>query len=72
MPEINKAMDEAKLLTDPAERAEAWAKIDRMVTEQAPAIHYNWDKEPMIASENVNNVVSKDTTQVSIPFTSIK
>ena len=72
VPEINKAMDEAKLLTDPAERAEAWAKIDRMVTEQAPAINYNWDKEPMIASENVNNVVSKDTTQVSIPFTSIK
>ena len=28
MPEINKAIDDAKLVTDPAERAQAWADVE--------------------------------------------
>ena len=44
-PEINQAMNEAKLLTDPAERTKAWADIDKMIIEQAPTVHWIWDKD---------------------------
>ena len=43
-------MDEAELLTDPKERAEAWAKIDTMVTEQAPLVNWIWDKQALLRS----------------------
>ena len=42
-PAINKAIDAAKLVVDPAERAQAWADVNKMITEQAPAIPYMWD-----------------------------
>ena len=47
------------MLTDPAERAEAWAEIDKLVTEQAPAVPYQWEKEPMLQSSDVNGVVNE-------------
>ena len=42
-PAINKAIDAAKLVVDPAKRAQAWADVNKMITEQAPAIPYMWD-----------------------------
>ena len=71
-PEINKAMNEAALLTDPAERAQAWAEIDRMITEQAPAINWIWDKTPNIRSENVNGVIDEDNALWSLSHTSLR
>ena len=38
VPAINDQMNAAKLLTDPKERATAWAEADRAITEQAPGI----------------------------------
>ena len=38
MPEINEAIDEATLIDDPEERAQAWGEIDTMITAQAPAV----------------------------------
>ena len=71
-PQINKAMDEAALLTDPAERAQAWADIDKMITAQAPAINWLWDKTPNIRSENVNGVIDEDNALWSLAHTSLK
>ena len=71
-PQINKAMDAAALLTDPAERAQAWADIDKMITDQAPAINWLWDKTPNIRSENVNGVVDEDNSLWSLAHTSLK
>jgi peptide/nickel transport system substrate-binding protein len=72
VPEINQAMNEAALLTDPQERADAWAEIDRMITEQAPAINWIWDKTPNIRSENVNGVIDEDNALWSLSHTSLK
>jgi peptide/nickel transport system substrate-binding protein len=72
VPEINQAMDKAAELTDPGERAKAWAEIDKMVTEQAPAVFYNWDKEPQIRSANVRGVADEFLSQWSLTFTSLK
>ena len=65
-------MNDAKLLTDPAERADAWAEIDKKITELAPAIDWVWDKTPLIRSENVNAVPSAFLGQWDLAFTSIK
>ena len=71
-PKINSAMNKAKQLKEPAERAKAWADADKMITEQAPAVNWIWDKTPLIASGNVNAVASQYNTQWDVAWTSVK
>jgi peptide/nickel transport system substrate-binding protein len=71
VPEINQAMADASLLIDKAERAEAWAEIDRMVSEQAPTVNWLWDKSPNIQSANVNAVVDEINGLWDFAYTSI-
>jgi peptide/nickel transport system substrate-binding protein len=72
VPEINQAMADASLLVDQAERAEAWAEIDRMVTEQAATVNWLWDKTPNIQSTNVVGVVDEINGLWDYAYTSIK
>ena len=72
VPELNKAIDDAKLVTDPAERAQAWADVNKMVTEQAPAIPYMWDYQAIAASPNVRGVQNGYSTTWDWNFTSIR
>ena len=58
VPEINRAMADAALLTDPDEQAEAWGEIDRDITAQAPAVPWAWDYYPILASSDVVNVTN--------------
>ena len=69
--DLNKEMNDAKLLTDPTERAEAWAAIDEKITELAPAVNWLWDKTPLIKSANVNAVPSAFNGQWHLAYTSI-
>jgi peptide/nickel transport system substrate-binding protein len=69
---VNKEMDDAALLTDPEERAKAWAEIDKKVTALAPAINWLWDKTPNIRSENVNGVIDEDNGLWALAYTSLK
>src|SRR4051812_48879955 len=71
-PELNKMMDDAKTITDPQERADAWGAIDKKLTELAPAIDWVWDKTPLIRSENVNGASSAFLGQWDLAFTSLK
>ena len=71
-PALNKMMNDAKTITDPQERADAWAAIDKKLTELAPAINWVWDKTPLIRSENVNAVPSAFLGQWDLSFTSLK
>jgi peptide/nickel transport system substrate-binding protein len=72
VPEINEAMDKAELLTDPKERAEAWAKIDLMVTEQAPLVNWIWDKQVLLRSADTNGAVSQFNAMWDLSWTSLK
>ncbi len=72
VPEINQAMDEAALLTDPEERAQAWARIDRMITEQAPVVSWLWDTQPLLRSANVNGVASEFNSAWDLAWSSLK
>lgn len=56
VPKINKAMKAAELAIGTQARAEAWAKIDRELVEEAVAAPYDWDKQPSIESKNVAGV----------------
>ena len=71
-PAINKAIDKAVLVTDPEERAQAWADVNKMITAQAPAIIYNWDSQGVVWSSNVNAVISLNNSTIDLSFTSLK
>ncbi len=71
-PELNKMMDDAKTITDPQERADAWGAIDKKLTELAPAVDWVWDKTPLIRSKNVNGASSAFLGQWDLAFTSLK
>jgi peptide/nickel transport system substrate-binding protein len=72
VPAINSDMEKAAELTDPGERAKAWAEIDKKVTEQAPGVAYVWDKEPQVRSANVQGVADEFISQWSLTFSSLK
>jgi len=71
-PKINKAIDDAALVTDLDERADAWGEVDKMITAVAPAIPYIWDDQANIQSANVAGVVNKANANWDLAFTSIK
>ena len=70
-PAINKAMDEARLIDDPEERAQAWGEIDTMISEQAPAIPWVWDNQANIQSTDVAGVINLFNAQWDLSFTSL-
>jgi peptide/nickel transport system substrate-binding protein len=70
-PKIDKAMDEAALLSPP-ERYQAWGEIDKMITETAAAVPFVWDKTNLIHSKNVNGVANPYFSGFDFAFTSIK
>jgi peptide/nickel transport system substrate-binding protein len=72
VPELNRKMDQAKLVTDPAERAQAWADVNRDIVAQAPAIPYMWDYQVVAASPNVRGVQNMYSTTWDWTATSIR
>jgi peptide/nickel transport system substrate-binding protein len=71
-PDINDRMRRAAVLTDPGERARAWADIDDRVTALAPAIPYLWVRQANIRSENVVGTVDEDTGLWSLAHTRLR
>jgi peptide/nickel transport system substrate-binding protein len=71
-PAVNKAIDAAKLIDDPAERDQAWGEIDDQVMALAPVIPYIWDNQANIASADVAGVVNKFNANWDLAFTSLK
>jgi peptide/nickel transport system substrate-binding protein len=72
IPKLNKAMDDAELLVDPADRVKAWANIDRQVTATGAAIPWQWDKTVLVKSTNVKAVINQANAAWDISFTSLK
>jgi peptide/nickel transport system substrate-binding protein len=72
VPEVNKAIDDAKLMTDPTERAKAWAGVNKLIMAQAPSIPYMWDYQAVVASPNVRGVQNGYSTTWDLNFTSLR
>jgi peptide/nickel transport system substrate-binding protein len=71
VPEIDEAMNKAALLTGD-ERYKAWGDIDRMITEQAAAVPFLWDKTTIIWSKDVQGAVNGYYTTLDFNFSSLK
>ena len=71
-PAVNEAMEQAKLLTDPDERAKAWARIDRMISELAPVVPWIWDKQPLLRSADVDGAVSEFNGAWDLAWTALR
>jgi peptide/nickel transport system substrate-binding protein len=54
--QINAAMRAAERVVGPTARAQAWARIDRMLVNIAAAVPYLFNKEPTIESRNVRGI----------------
>jgi peptide/nickel transport system substrate-binding protein len=72
VPELNDQIEEAKLVTDPAERATTWAAVNKAIMEQAPSIPYMWDYQAVVSSPNVRGVQNGYSTTWDLNFTSIE
>jgi peptide/nickel transport system substrate-binding protein len=72
VPELNKKIDAAKLVTEPAERATAWADVNHDIMAQAPSIPYMWDYQSVVASPNVRGVQNAYSTTWDWTFTSLR
>jgi peptide/nickel transport system substrate-binding protein len=68
---INGAMAKATTSAG-ADRNRAWADINRMVAEQAPAIPWVWDKYALIESKDVAGVTNAFFNSWDFSFTSLK
>jgi len=71
VPEIDAAMDKASLL-EGDERLQAWADIDKMIVEQAPAVPFVWDNTTILFSKDVNPVVNRYYTDIDLGHVSFK
>ncbi len=72
VPAVNAALEKAKLVTEPEERAKAWAGANRMIMAQAPSIPYMWDYQAIAASPNVRGVQNGYSTTWDWNFTSLR
>ncbi len=70
-PEIDAAMDKASLLSG-EERYQAWADIDKLIVDQAPAVPFIWDNTTIIWSKDVAGAVNGYYTTLDLNFTSLK
>jgi peptide/nickel transport system substrate-binding protein len=68
---INDALNKAKLITDPQQRAAEYGKIDDMITAQAPAIPWVWDNQGNISSKDVATVINQFNANTDLSYTSL-
>jgi peptide/nickel transport system substrate-binding protein len=72
VPAINQEMNAGKVLTDPEDRAQHWAEVDKKITEQAPAVPWVWDDTSNLRSENVQAVIDADNALTALTYTSLQ
>ena len=71
-PKLEKQFADAATLTDPAARARAYAEINKVITAQAPAAPYVWDKQANVRSKDVNGVINDSNALWDLSFVSLK
>ncbi|HYM58354.1 MAG TPA: ABC transporter substrate-binding protein [Solirubrobacteraceae bacterium] len=72
VPEVNQAIEKAKLETEPGPRAKSWAEVNKLIMAQAPIIPYMWDYQAVVASPNVRAVQNGYSTTWDWNFTSLR
>jgi peptide/nickel transport system substrate-binding protein len=70
-PKINKAMDDAAKITDPDARNKAWAEVDRMLVDAAPAIPEIWSSNALLKGTGVRGVLDAWNDDWNLSFSSV-
>jgi len=70
-PAVNRAIVRAAKIADPTRRVSAWARIDRLITKQAPAIPIVWGEIPSLTSADVVNVFDRASVTPALPMISL-
>ncbi len=71
-PEVNKKIDEARLVSDPDERAQVFGELDRLVMSKAAVLPWVFDNDVVVRSPDVNLVMNLFNALVDISYTSIR
>ncbi len=71
-PKINDAMDAAAQITDPAARRKAWANVNKMLVQDAPAIPEIWASNALVKGTQVKGVLDKWNDDWNLAFSSPK
>jgi peptide/nickel transport system substrate-binding protein len=71
-PKVDAAIDAAALETDPQKRANDWGKVDKLVTADAAAVPWFWDKQPNIQAKNIQGVIAQWNADYDVAYTSLK
>jgi peptide/nickel transport system substrate-binding protein len=69
-PAINKAMDSAAGIQDQSQRLQAFANVDKMITEQAPAIPEVWANNALLEGSQVKGVLDPWNDDWNLSFSS--
>jgi peptide/nickel transport system substrate-binding protein len=71
-PEINKLIEQARLITDPDKRAQAYGELDDKVTATASVVPWAWDNQILVRSSNVAGVTNLFNAGWDLSFTSLR
>ena len=71
-PKINAAMDKAAQITDPAQRRQAWAQVNKMLVMDAPAIPEIWASNALVKGKQVKGVLDKWNDDWNLSFSAPK
>jgi peptide/nickel transport system substrate-binding protein len=71
-PEVNKGIEEARLITDPDERAQAYGDLDKLVMSKAAVLPWVFDNDVVVRSPDVDLVINLFNALVDISYTSIR
>jgi peptide/nickel transport system substrate-binding protein len=71
-PEVNKAIEKARLITDPDQRAQAYGDLDDLVMSKAGVVPWVWDNDVIVRSADVNGVVNLANALYDLSYTSLK
>jgi peptide/nickel transport system substrate-binding protein len=71
-PKINKEIEQARLITDPDERAQAYGELDDKVTATASVVPWAWDNQVLVRSSNVAGVTNLFNAEWDLSFTSLR
>jgi peptide/nickel transport system substrate-binding protein len=71
-PEINRTLELANALSDPAERARLYGQVDRQVTDRAYVIPWLWETSIPLRAAGVHGVASRFTAGWDLTFTAVQ
>jgi peptide/nickel transport system substrate-binding protein len=70
-PKVNAEMDKAAQVTEPAARAKAWAEVDRLIVDAAPAIPEIWSSNALVKGTKVRGVLDVWNDDWNLSFSSV-